>query len=437
MSDLPVTYLDPATLPFPFCPGCGHGTILERLDAAMAEVGLDPGSVVLVTDIGCAGLSDRHFVTHALHGLHGRSVTYASGIKLARPDLHVVVLMGDGGCGIGGHHLINAARRNIGVTVVVFNNLNYGMTGGEHSVSTPPGAVTATTPLGQIERPMDICGTVAVNGAGFVARTTTFHGDVTELLARALRHDGFALVDVWELCTAYYAPRNRLSRRSMETVLEELGFATGVLREEPRPEMAAAYRRQHAAVRGDPAFPARGLPVEFSSSLPAPSRWLLAGAAGRRIGSAAGALARAAVRSGLHATLRTDYPVTVRTGYSLAEVILSPEPVRFTGVDHPDVVLDLFPEGHARVAERIRALPEESVVYRTPAVPEVETLAEIRTVDPSALPGLGRRSDRWAVAVLARAVAETGVLDPGALEASVRAEDREMVRRRWPASPAP
>ena len=102
--------------------------------------------MVIVSDIGCAGLSDQYFSTSAFHGLHGRSITYATGIKLARPELTVIVIMGDGGTGIGGAHLINAARRNVGITVLVFNNLNFGMTGGQHSTTTPEGAITATTP---------------------------------------------------------------------------------------------------------------------------------------------------------------------------------------------------------------------------------------------------------------------------------------------------
>ena len=143
--------------PYPFCPGCGHGSILDHLNAALLELELDPRQVVLVSDIGCAGLSDQYFSTNAFHGLHGRSVTYACGIKLARQDLHVVVLMGDGGTGIGGTHLLNAARRNIGVTVLVFNNMNFGMTGGQHSSTTPFGAATSTTPDGNLEAPLDIC----------------------------------------------------------------------------------------------------------------------------------------------------------------------------------------------------------------------------------------------------------------------------------------
>jgi pyruvate/2-oxoacid:ferredoxin oxidoreductase beta subunit/Pyruvate/2-oxoacid:ferredoxin oxidoreductase gamma subunit len=412
------TYLDPGTLPFPFCPGCGHGTILERLDAALVGLQIDPGKLVVVSDIGCSGLSDKFFATHAFHGLHGRSVTYATGIKLANPELHVVVLMGDGGCGIGGHHLINAARRNIGITVVVFNNFNYGMTGGQHSVGTPTGGVTSTTPLGQLERPMDICGTVAVNGASFAARTTTFDTDVSELMTRALSNDGFSLVDVWELCTAYYAPTNKLSRKSMEGLLASLAFPTGVLADEPRPEYAKAYRAQHAgvgAVLPAEAMPGRPITPAFTSELDRPLSWVIAGAAGKRIGSAAGALARGAVLSGLWATQRNDYPVTVRTGFSLSEVILSPDEVLFTGTPSPDVVLDLFAEGHAKAVARVRALGPEARVYRNAELPPVETAARVVTLDFARAEGWERKKDAWALMAVAAALRDTGAYPVDAL----------------------
>jgi len=409
------TYLDQVTLPFPFCPGCGHGTILEKLDEALVRLQVDPKELVLVSDIGCSGLSDKFFATNAFHGLHGRSVTYATGIKLANPGLRVVVLMGDGGCGIGGHHLINAARRNIGVTVIVFNNLNYGMTGGEHSVSTPPSGITATTPLGQLERPMDIAQTVAVNGASFVARTTTFDADVTDLMVQALENDGFSLVDVWELCTAYYAPTNKLSRKSMEGVLESLSFPTGVLTEAPRAEYSKGYREQHAGVRGQAAMPPRVLTPSFGSTLEGPLSFVLAGSAGKRIGSAAGALARGGVLSGLWATQRNDYPVTVRTGFSLSEVMLAPEEILFTGVSSPDVVLDLFPEGHAKVAARIRALAPGARVYRNAELPAVETAAQVVTLDFSAVAGFERKRDAWPLMAVSAAVRDTGAYPVEAL----------------------
>lgn len=409
------TYLDQATLPFPFCPGCGHGTILERLDEALVRLQVDPKRLVIVTDIGCSGLSDKFFTTNAFHGLHGRSVTYATGLKLADPGLRVVVLMGDGGCGIGGHHLINAARRNIGVTVIVFNNLNYGMTGGEHSVSTPPAGITTTTPLGQLERPMDIAGTVAVNGASFAARTTTFHADVTDLMVRAMENDGFSLLDVWELCTAYYAPTNKLSRKSMEGVLESLSFPTGVLAEAPRAEYSRGYREQHAVLSGREAMKPRPLPSRWESGLDRPLSFLLAGAAGKRVGSAAGALARGGVLSGLWATQRNDYPVTVRTGFSVSEVILAPEEVLFTGIPSPDVVLDLFPEGHGKAAARIRSLGSTARVYRSAEVPAVETAARVTTLDFASIHGFEKKKDAWPLMAVAAALRDTGAYPVEAL----------------------
>jgi len=108
------TYMTEAIGPLPFCPGCGHEPLIKALDRALVKLQPDPKDVVIVTDIGCIGLSDRHFATSAFHGLHGRSITYACGLKLARPELTVIALKGAGGCGIGGAHLLNVARRKIG-----------------------------------------------------------------------------------------------------------------------------------------------------------------------------------------------------------------------------------------------------------------------------------------------------------------------------------
>ena len=190
------------------------------------KLGLDPKRVVIVTDIGCQGLGDQYFATNAFHGLHGRSIAYATGIKLADPDLKVIVMMGDGGTGIGGAHLLNAARRNIGLTVLVFNNFNFGMTGGEHSVTTPPGGVTATTRAGNLERPLDVCATVAVNGAGFVWRGTAFDSDLADVIAEAVRSESF-----------------RPARH--------LGAVHGLLRAEQRvlPQIAGGHARQRWAWR--------------------------------------------------------------------------------------------------------------------------------------------------------------------------------------------
>lgn len=424
------TFLDPDTLPFPFCPGCGHGTILEKLDEALVRRGCDPRQLVIVTDIGCAGLSDRHFTSNAFHGLHGRSVTYATGLKLANPELEVVVLIGDGGCGIGGHHLINAARRNVGVTVIVFNNLNYGMTGGEHSVSTPPGAVTATTPLGQIERPMDICATVGVNGGSFVARASTFDRDLSDLFLRALENPGFSLVDTWELCTAYFAAANRLNRGAISEIQESLGMTAGVLYDAPRPEYAAAYRDSLAAETTRPALAGRPLATTHRHALDHPVRILLAGAAGKKTVSAAGALARAGIRSGLFVTQRDDYPVTVKTGHVLSELVLSPEEVLYAGVSSPDIALVLFPEGLAKARPMLSAMSPASRVYVESSLPEVETAGTVVSLDLHTLPGWERRKEFWALIALGAITEETRVVPTGALMAAIGGSGELADRRR-------
>ena len=200
--------------------------------------------MVIVTDIGCIGLADRYFVTHAFHGLHGRSITYACGLKLARPELTIIVLKGDGGCGIGGTHLLNVARRNIGITLIIANNFNYGMTGGQHSVTTPTDGLTATTPLGNIEAAMDLCGTAIAAGAPWAYRGTGFDRDLPDRIVDAINQPGFAMLDIWDMCTAYYLPRNRLKKKDLLGMMERLGMAAGLLADKPRPEYTARWRER-------------------------------------------------------------------------------------------------------------------------------------------------------------------------------------------------
>ena len=125
-----------------FCPGCSHERITRALDNAFQNMDLTGDQIVIVTDIGCSGLFDTFFHTHAFHGLHGRALTYAAGIKTARPELNVVVTMGDGGLGIGGAHILSACRRNLDITLLILNNFNFGMTGGQFSATTPTDATT-------------------------------------------------------------------------------------------------------------------------------------------------------------------------------------------------------------------------------------------------------------------------------------------------------
>jgi len=378
---LPTTYLDENQLPYLFCPGCGHGKILDYLNHALVKSALDPQKVVIVTDIGCAGLSDRYFATHAFHGLHGRALTYATGIKLANPDLKVIALIGDGGCGIGGHHLLNAARRNIGITTLVFNNLNYGMTGGEHSVTTPLGGFTATTQFGQLEQPLDICGTVAINGASFVARTTTFEKNVPDLIAQAIQNNGFSLLDIWELCTAHFVPNNHFSKKALEDSLTQQGFATGIIYERSRPEYSTAYRTAHHEIHGQPARIENIIETKYQSHLAAPRQIVIAGAAGAKIASATSIFGVGAILSGLWVTQRDDYPVTVKSGHSIAEVILSPDEIQYSAITRPDLMLVLFVEGLVKTQERIKGLTAEDTLIISADLPDVATHAKKVVLD--------------------------------------------------------
>jgi 2-oxoglutarate/2-oxoacid ferredoxin oxidoreductase subunit beta len=402
------TYQDEALLPYFFCPGCGHSLITNHLNAALVKLQLDPHKVVIVTDIGCSGLADKYFTTNAFHGLHGRSVTYATGIKLADPQLRVIVLMGDGGCGIGGHHLINAARRNIGVSVVVFNNFNYGMTGGQHSVTTPLEGVTSSTPFGQLEKPMDICQTMAVNGASFVARTTAFDKQLPDILAMAIQNDGFSLVDVWELCTAYYVPNNRFSKNLLENTLSGLNFPTGVIHQSARPEYGQAYRQSVAKEAGTVSMAVRPIPVKYASQLKRRMEIIIAGAAGKKINSAATLFCRGAVLSGLWASQRNDYPVTVKSGHSVSEVILSHEKSGYTGISRPGLVLLLYKEGLPIVKPHlIEMTPEDTLIVNSSLLP-LETKAKVIPIDFLQI-GWANKKEFWAIMALAKALSSMNI----------------------------
>ena len=371
------SYVRQDSLPWLFCPGCGHSKTSSLIDHGLRSLGLPPEQVVMVTDIGCIGLMDRHFATSAFHGLHGRSVTYATGIKLANPDLKVIVVMGDGGTGIGGGHLLAAARRNIGICVVVANNFNYGMTGGQQSVTTPPGGVTSTTPLGNLEMPLDVMATLAPSRPSFLARTTVFAEDAPALMARAMATDGFALVDIWSMCVAYYAGRNSLTRESMNSLMADLNMPPGVHCESDRPEFSRAYRDLYHHGQGEVSAPPRGLEPMAQSSLREPRRILISGSAGLKIRSIATVFGAGAILSGLYATQKDDYPVTVRTGHSAAEIVVSPSPILYTGVDTPDVVLILSADGLSYLRRRLPTFPPTTRVFVEQALGEVDTPAQV------------------------------------------------------------
>jgi len=262
--------------------------------------------------------------------------------------------MGDGGTGIGGSHLISAARRNVGVTVVVMNNFNFGMTGGQHSNTTPEGSITATTPGGNLEHPIDICATVGVNGAGYVYRGTSFDKELPQRIVEAIQHPGFALLDVWDLCTAYFVPKNKLGRKGLDTTMDILGFEQGVLYQREVADYSEAYRQAAAGMgkRRDPVT----IPIDFESGLEEPLRIVAAGSAGAKVRSAVRLVGLAAIRSGLWATQRDDFPVTVKAGHSISQLVLSPEEMPPVGVAVPDVLVLVSADGLKKVGGMLEAM---------------------------------------------------------------------------------
>jgi 2-oxoglutarate ferredoxin oxidoreductase subunit beta len=203
-------YVRERAIPHTHCAGCGNGIVAQCFLRAVDELGLDMRTMVFVSGIGCSGwIPSPFFMADTLHTTHGRPIAFASGVKLSRPELQVIVFTGDGdGVAIGGNHLIHAARRNIGLKVLLVNNMTYGMTGGEVGPTTPKGIITKTTPFGNLERPFDLSNLMIGAGATYVARWTTFH--IAQLVAsmkKTLRRRGFSFIEIVSQCPVRYGHR--------------------------------------------------------------------------------------------------------------------------------------------------------------------------------------------------------------------------------------
>ena len=203
-------YLRTDRLPHIWCPGCGLGLILGALLRAIDKSRLDIDKTTIVSGIGCTGRAAGYVKLDSFHVTHGRALPFATGLKLANPDLKVVVFSGDGDiAAIGGNHLIHAARRNIDMTVICVNNFNYGMTGGQLGPTTPESGRTTTSRKGNIERPFNIPYLVGAAGAAYVARWTTTHvRQMERTFSEALRKKGFSFIEIISPCPTYYGRMN-------------------------------------------------------------------------------------------------------------------------------------------------------------------------------------------------------------------------------------
>jgi 2-oxoglutarate ferredoxin oxidoreductase subunit beta len=199
-------------MPHIWCPTCGIGTVVKCYASALENSGLDLDKVCVVSGIGCTGRVAGYLKLDGFHTTHGRAVPFATGLKLGRPELSVTVFSGDGDLsGIGGNHLIHAARRNIDLLVVLVNNFIYGMTGGQNAPTTPLTAKSSTMPYGNFERPFNLPHLVASCGANYVARWTCLHiRRLTTAFEEALQRKGFRFIEVIAPCPTLYSRLNRL-----------------------------------------------------------------------------------------------------------------------------------------------------------------------------------------------------------------------------------
>jgi 2-oxoglutarate ferredoxin oxidoreductase subunit beta len=194
-----------------WCAGCGIGIVLGAIVRAVDDLQLHRDDVALLSGIGCTGRMPVYVDFNTMHTTHGRALAFATGLKMVRPDMKVIVVMGDGDAlAIGGNHFIHAARRNIGLTAIIVNNFAYGMTGGQYSPTTPTGALATTAPYGHIEQPFPIVELAKASGAAFVARSTVYHvQELQKYIAQAIGKEGFSVVEAVSYCHTTLGRINR------------------------------------------------------------------------------------------------------------------------------------------------------------------------------------------------------------------------------------
>lgn len=322
----------------PFCPGCGHTIATKNIAMALEEMGLNPLDIIVVSDIGCCGIVDPVFTTHTIHGLHGRSTVLAMGISLGLADTgkKVIAIQGDGGATIGLQHLLEASRRNVNMTLIVLNNMVYGMTGGQMSALSQCEFKSLKVNEESNVPPYDICRLAHQAGAAYCSRIT-IGGKFSDKLKEAFQTKGFSLVEINGMCPSYGIKKidelQQLAKKELTLKNECLPYYVNT-----KKTSSLFDSIQH--IEGN-----------YNSEIKSKTGIIIAGSAGEGIQSAAQLLANAGIISGLHVSLKGEYPVTVGTGFSVAEVIFSREKIHFTGLITPDVMIITSNDGMKKVID--------------------------------------------------------------------------------------
>ena len=256
--------------PHVWCPGCGNGIVLGALIRAVERLGLEKDDVVFASGIGCSGRMPTYVDFNTMHTTHGRALTFATGIKLAKPSLNVIVVMGDGDAtAIGGNHFIHAARRNLDLTAIIINNQIYGMTGGQASPTTPYGANSTTSSFSNIEHAFSIAELAVAAGASFVARGTVYHAvQLDKLIEKGIRNNGFSVVEIMSNCHVQFGRRNKMgdpvtmlnwfkehavsgeNGSSMPPDSLDANFTIGILADIDKPDYIAEYQKIRSKAKG-------------------------------------------------------------------------------------------------------------------------------------------------------------------------------------------
>ncbi|MFB6153760.1 MAG: thiamine pyrophosphate-dependent enzyme [Halodesulfurarchaeum sp.] len=337
-------YLRADALPHTMCPGCGGGTVLNTFTRAVDDLGLDTDDLLLVSGIGCsAWIPSPNIDADTLHTTHGRAIAYATGAKAGNPDLETVVISGDGDlAGIGGNHLVHAARRNVDITVILVNNFTYGMTGGQVAPTTPHDATTTTSPFGNPEDAIDISAVAESAGAAFVARQPTSRPEhLVRAIKDAIGTDGFALLEVISQCPTVYGRRNDLPSAPemlewMESRIDAGELDVGTVVERDRTEFVTALAEVTERAVGEHTSTDR-TPTSFEGD---PISLRIAGEGGQGVVVAGSILGEAAALNGRNVFETESYGSRARGGLASADLVVADEEIYDPTI--PDGTADLL-----------------------------------------------------------------------------------------------
>jgi len=388
---------------FPFCPGCGHGISINALNKALLELNFNPKDIIVVSDIGCSGLIDPLFSTHTIHGLHGRSPALGLGVAIGvaqKRNKKVIAFIGDGGATIGLQHILEAARRNVDMTLIVLNNLLFGMTGGQISgLSTQK--YKEIVDFEKDIPPFDLISLAHASGARFAVRVNA-PNKIKDTLKKAIETEGFSIVEAASLCPSYGMKRmNELIEVvDDENILEHKRPATKIVDRQTTSLLEKTLR----------------IETKFSSNLKEKKGIVIAGSAGGGVQSVARFLAMAGMYAGLEATMKGEYPITVGTGFSVAEIIFDKKPINYTGLEKPDYFIIVTEDGLNKVKNKIY---KDSNVYIDEKLVTDDLLREFPFIKSFPFSKMANRKS-VALAATAFVLINENILPIEALKASVK-----------------